>query len=861
MTYLDDLADPVMTAPITLWRPEGQDFPIDPRFFGPLGQRSPDPTSDWGIWRVIRGRRPLPAQGFKIHLAPCFDEFDEVLAIAERVAQEFELTLKHVARREFLWALYSKNAPRANAGKAIVLYPRPEDLARCLVSLRRALGPRSGPPVAGDHSLSDTIIHCRFGAFEFSDATEFNEWGQALIEGPDGTLRPDARAVVPVAADKDQLFELTGLRFDAEPHALPDRYRVRAAVAVHAGGGTYLADDLATGDRVVIKRGIRFIGLDGHGTDAAQRIRDEAATLRSMADSPELDGRVPRLVDTFEIGTSSFLVETRVDGVTLFEWVASNSPVYAGIDRGTDEYQGLAATYSLRVATIGDRLRELVVDLSRAGITHNDLQPANVLVTDAGVALVDFEAASRGGPSGVRGVPWVYGTRREYSTGSDVDAVDRLMAYAYWPPVVSAHLDPDWRSRFTAGVQRYFSGHAPTSHATTGGHAGSPATPPAAADIYGAYARACCHYLDTGVGLPHPLRSPRGDLDNRPVASLGSGLLSLLFLPRDDDEVRSAQERLIDVLAGGPSRPLRVSDLGLIGGVGLLPAALRRHGERDTAAQWSEAYLDRLEATEVDALSSRLDTGLSGILTAILLGTEGRPSGRAAAVADRVGKELETRARHLLRNDLGRSPDAEQRGLMGGGPGVALALSLWARSHGGDAGVSYDLIDSERRRYQVVNRALYFADGDKKFRPYLDRGNAGLLVAASAALPADELANPRWQRIAAGLKTALGVAPGLMTGAAGLLFAASVVNARLGHLPGRIDSAGLFADLRSMLVQTPHGPLTPGGLGRRVALDGATGAGGVAVAVATHRGDLSLAGLIDNRTHYGERAHAPVTTH
>ncbi|MDF2560620.1 MAG: hypothetical protein K0R99_2066 [Microbacterium sp.] len=858
MTYLDDLADPVMTAPITLWRPEEQDFPIDRRFFGPLGRRSPDPASDWGIWRVIRGRRALPAQGFKIHLAPRFDEFDEVLAIAERVAREFELTVKHVARREFLWALYSKNAPRVNAGKAIVLYPRPDDLARCLASLRRELGPRTGPPVAGDHSLNDTIIHCRFGAFEFSESTQFDERGNALIQGPDGTLRPDARTVVPVAADKDHLFELSGLRFDAEPHALPDRYRVRSAVAVHAGGGTYLADDLATGDRVVIKRGIRFIGLDGRGLDAAQRIREETETLRAMADSPRLDGRVPRLVDTFEIGTSSFLVETWIGGVTLFEWVASNSPVYAGVDRGTDEYQALAATYSRRVATIGDQLRELVADLSRAGITHNDLQPANVLVADEGVALVDFEAASRGGPSGVRGVPWVYGTRREYSIQSDVDAVDQLTAYAYWPPVVSAHLDPTWRSRFASGVQRYFSGHAPMSHTRNGGLDEPSAAPPAAADIYRAYARACRHYLETGVGLPHPLRSPRGNLDNRSVASLGSGLLSLLFLPGEDDEVRSAQQRLLDVVADGPSRPLRVSDLGLMGGVGLLPAALRRQGDDEGAALWSDAYLDRLEATEFDALSSRLDTGLSGILTAILLGTDGRPSGRAAAVADRVGRELDVRARHLLRDHLGRSPDADQRGLMGGGPGIALALALWARTHGGDAATSYDLIDSERRRYQVVKRALYFVDGDNKFRPYLDRGNAGLLVAASTILPANELANPRWQRIAAGLKTALGVAPGLMTGAAGLLFAASVVNARLGHLPGQIDSAGLLADLQSMLVPTPHGPLAPGGLGRRVALDGATGSGGAAVAVAAHSGDLSLTGLIDNRTHHGER-YAPVT--
>lgn len=859
MTYLDDLADPMMTAPITLWRPEEQDFPIDGRFFGPLGSHERDPRSDWGIWRVILGRRPMPAQGFKIHIAPRFDEFDEVLAIARRVAREFGLTLKHVARREFLWALYSKNAPRANAGKAIVLYPRPEDLAPCLTSLQRALGPRSGPPVAGDHSLSDSIIHSRYGAFEFSESTVFDEQGRAVITGPDGMPRPDARPVVPVATDKDHLFELSGLRFGADSRALPDRYRVRSAVAVHAGGGTYHADDMVTGGRVVIKRGISFIGLDGHGVDAAQRIGEEAGMLRAMGEIPEFESRVPRLIDTFEIGTSVFLVETWIDGVTLFEWVASNSPVYAGVDRGTDEYHALAIAYTRRVATLGDQLRELIADLSRTGITHNDLQPANVLVTADGVALIDFEAASRGGPSGVRGVPWVYGARREYSAESDLEAVDRLMAYALWPPIVSAHLDPSWRSRLTADVRRYFSDGAPTSRADTGVSTGPRAAPPAAAEIYRAYARACRHYLGTGIGLPYSLRSPRGELDNRSVASLGAGLLSLLLLPPEDEEVRTAQEQLLAVVKEGPSRPLRLSDLGLVNGVGSLPAALRLRGDDAGASLWLHACLDRLEATELDSISSRLDTGLSGILISILLAADGRPSGRASTVADRVKRELELRARRLLREGVGRSPESGNQGLMGGAPGIALALSLCARVHGGDAAISYDLIDDESRRYQVVNRALYFVDDENKFRPYLDRGNAGLLLAASFILPASELVTPRWQRIAAGLKTGLGVAPGLMTGAAGLLFAASAVNERLGQLPGRIDSDGLLADLRSMLVSTPHGPLAPGGLGRRVALDGATGAGGAVVAVATHHGDLSLAGLIGPRTHDGERTHAPVS--
>ncbi|OYC95648.1 phosphotransferase [Microbacterium sp. Yaish 1] len=863
MTRLDDLADSVMTASLALWRPEARDVPIDSRFCGPLGQDPQDPPSEWGMWNVIRGRRPLPAQGFKIHVAPRFDEFEEVLAITKRVAREFGITMKHVSRREFLWALYSQNAPRTTAGKVIVLYPRPDDLAPCLASLRQALGPRSGPPVAGDHSLGDSIIHSGWGAFEFSESTPFDEQGRAVIAGPDGTPRVDARVVVPVASDREHLCEASGLRFGVNPHALPDRYRVRTAVTVHAGGGTYLADDLATGGRVVIKRGIRFIGLDERGTDAAQRICDETDTLRLLADDSGLESRVPRLVDSFEIGMSRFLVETFIDGVTLHDWVVSNSPVYAGLDRGTDEYRVLAEAYARRVATMGDQLRELVADLSASGVAHNDLEPSNVLVTGDGVALVDFETASRSrgpGAPAAHGAPWVYSALAESAGDGDLQAVDTLMTYAYWPPVVSAHLDPGWRSRWASGAQRYFAGRTPTTRSAAGTHPAPTTEPPTATEIYRAYANACRHYLDTGIGLPRPLRSPRGNLDNRSVASFGDGLLSLLLLPSDDSVIRAAQQQLLAVVQDGPSRPLRVSDLGLIGGVGLLPAVLERNGNHDAASLWFDAYLELLETAELDAISSRLDTGLSGILTSLLVAADGRPTGHTAAVTDRLGRELEARARHLLRTDLGRTEESERRGLMGGASGMALALSLWSRARGSETSVPYNLIDAERRLYQVVNRVLYFVDGQNTFRPHLDRGNAGLLVAASTILPASELAAQRWQRIAAGLRTSLGVAPGLMCGSAGLLFAASLVNERLGSLPGRIDSDGLLADLQSMLVPTEHGPLAPGGLGRRVTLDGATGAGGVAVAVAAHRGDLELGGLIGTRAHRGEYVDVPVFT-
>ncbi len=838
MSYLDELADPVMLAPVSSWRPQVNQFPILPSYIGTLGSPTTESALTWGIWRTLNGSLPLSPAGFKIHVAPRLEDIDQALELSMEVARRLDITIKHVARREYLWALYSKNAPRANAGKAIVLYPPAEKLTTCLHLLQEKLSHLTGPPIPGDFRLADSIIHLRFGAFELTRSTAYDEHGRPLIIGPDGQTRSDERTSTPRLADRPFLPDIFRTPTAADSAAIPERFDVTSAISLHAGGGVYRAVDRSTGERIVLKRGIREIGLDGRGLDAADRIAHEATVLRHLAASAKFEGRVPKVLDEFTIGGNHFIALDELAGMSLYEWVASRSPIYSGDERHSSQYKRLVDAYVAQVADVGHRLRSLIRALRRVGVVHNDIQPANVLVAeDGGVALVDFEAASSGQASGIRGVPWVYGASRDYSEMSDLDAVSKLLVYAYWPPVVSAHLDDSWSARFRQQAERYFP-NQPTVTALAGladhNHDWKEGAP-SGGEVLGAYARAVSRFLDTGLGLPFTLLTPTGDPDNRSAASFGKGILSALLLPSGEGDVGRAQRRVVDLLANGPSLPLRTSDLGLVQGVGLVAPALRYHGHQEEASKWQSAYLDQVRTLDVSTVSWRISTGLAGVLIALLMAFgEQSTSASAADEIDRIARVLIARSHELLAAENSDRDPRSSMGLMGGASGVALALELWARWSGESALESRDLLNWELDQYRMVNGGLYYVDETRRFRPYLDRGNAGLIVAASEVLTADELHESRWSAVARGLHTGIGVAPGLMTGAAGLLIAAGQLERHgvdAGHRSVAVRE--LRADLLSMVVSTPSGHLPPGDLSRRVSLDGATGAGGVAVALSS----------------------------
>lgn len=834
MGYLDELANPIYIASIEKWRPEARRFPIRSDFFGRITPTTHAPTSEWGVWRVHHFSERLPSAGFKIHISPRVEDFDLVLERAMDIAAEEGVTIKHVARREYLWALYSKNAPRLNAGKAIVLYPDNHHLDTCLQALSSATRGLVGAPVAGDYRLGNSILHVRYGAFETHSDTAYDQTGNPIIIGPDGASRPDLRGAVAEPADAAHLPSI--FREDPTPNdRLPDRYRIESAYTVHAGGGVYRGVDMVTKRAIVLKRGIRHMGIDGAGNDAAQRISQEAETLASLSQKRDFIGRIPEPLDAFWVGGSYFLVTSLMPGVTLYEWTASNSPIYAFSCRESPAYRHATVDYAEKVESISKQLREIVRRLSESGIVHNDLQPSNVLIDDGGnVGLIDFEAATDGRPSGMRGVSWVYGPNRAYGIDAEDAAVAMLEAYAYWPPIVAAHLDPDWPPRFDNHLRRYFpqKRHQHTSD-VAGRATRNSYEEPSVSAIENAYARAVSQYFETGLGLPNLTLTRNGQAENRTIASFGKGLLATLALRTCSTHTADARRRLVNRLAGGPSMPLRTHDLGLIDGVGLAAPLLASSGHDSEAGAWGRSYVEALLNVDFDRTDWGMATGLAGYLSSLQRLREiGLQWAEIDELLERISGQLKQRVASVLRQEGSVASTEPALGLMAGASGVAVALHRYEMATDTPSSLPRELIDWELSKYQKVHGALFFVDSSRRFRPYLDRGNAGLIVAALAVLDRAEMDEPRWLAVIEGLRTGVGVAPGLMTGAAGLLYAAtSLDDAGTVSTDTSALVRNLRSDLNAMLVRTPNGPISPGNLGRRISLDGSHGAGGATAAL------------------------------
>ncbi|WP_455423375.1 class III lanthionine synthetase LanKC N-terminal domain-containing protein [Auritidibacter ignavus] len=764
-----------------------------------------------------------------MHVSPRIEDFDAVLQHAMHIASDKRITIKHVSRREFLWVLYSKNAPRPNAAKAIVLYPKRDQLEACLRQIWEATHEFEGPPVAGDYRLGGSILHVRYGAFETGPSTQYDHAGNPLILGPDGQWRADIRRVNPESRDAAHLPGIFK-EMSAPSARLPGRYQIDSAFVTNAGGGVYRGSEISTGRNIVIKRGIRHIGLDGAGDDAALRVMREAETLARLKGAPRLHGRIPEVLDTFWVDDSYFLTTSALPGITLYEWTASNSPIYAFSSRTSHAYREAARSYSAKVDSIAKQLRDIVLQLGNAGVVHNDLQPSNILIdSDGSVSIVDFEAATNGQASGMRGVSWVYGSQRTFGLQADMDAITSLEAYAYWPPIVAAHLDPDWPARLHNHLRRYFPGkdqemgrELPDKYPTC---SDGLSTRP---DLETVYAQAVCRFFETGRGLPKTERTKTGVAENRTIASFGKGLLATLSLRPVSNGVTVARRRFVERLAHGPSAQLRPHDLGFIDGVGLTAPLLHSSGHPAEAEAWVAAYADALRHLDPDQADWSIANGLAGHLLSILrMRAIGTRMAELEELASGISERLQERALAVLKQRSVEDRGGENMGLMMGASGVAVALHHYQLVTGIPSCLPQELIEWEVSRYRPVHNALFFVDSSRRFRPYLDRGNAGLLVAALVVLDPAELDQPRWLSVVEGMRTGVGVSPGLMTGAAGLLYAATAI-----HEADVIsaDTAGLVHDLRAdlsdMLVQTADGPMAPGNLSRRVSLDGAHGAGG-----------------------------------
>src|SRR5581483_8555141 len=345
-----------------------------------------------------------PEQGWKLHISATAASAPGVLAAAVPVLVAEGVPFKFAAGGRIVRLLNSTHADRASGGKFLTVYPADDAQAvRLAEACHRATEGLAGPVILSDRAYRPgSLVHYRYGGFSAAPAVDPDGVVVHLITGPDGRPLPDERTASYRApswlADPFQPAAPGGPAAPPAPAAgaggavvLHGRYHVQGALSHANKGGTYLAEDAATGALVVIKEGRPHVGDEGHG-DARARVRHEARLL-ALA---EPLGRAPRLVEVFEQGGHVFLVEEYVDAPSLRDIVEGDSGDGPATALPPGEQRVLATA-----------LAETMAAFHAAGLLIGDFNPNNILVTADGVRIIDLEHARPAGepPLGPAGTP------------------------------------------------------------------------------------------------------------------------------------------------------------------------------------------------------------------------------------------------------------------------------------------------------------------------------------------------------------------------------------------------------------------------------------------------------------------------
>ncbi|EWT00270.1 membrane protein, partial [Intrasporangium oryzae NRRL B-24470] len=372
----------------------------------------------------------LPSQGWKLHVSATEASVLDVLAACAAVLLPARTPFKVAATYSQVRTLTSPHCPRGNAGKIVTVYPTDlDDALRLAHLLDVATEGLAGPRILNDRALREgSLVHYRYGVFTGTPVLTHDGELQLALMTPDGRTVADTRgasftppawltdpfqssrsdqpsatvqppsaaqptAVTTPTASTTRTGSTTPTASAASPKAptaparvlLGDRFAVREAIRHANRGGVFRAEDLTTGEAVIVKQARAHVAADREGRDARDRLRHESAVLGQLAPT----GLTPRPVQLFEQGGDLFLAESDLGAETLRAWVSRRAAQPGGV--ASDPSTTSDPTAAL------DVLRHVAAALRvvhEHGLVLRDLTPNNLLVrADRTVAIIDPELA------------------------------------------------------------------------------------------------------------------------------------------------------------------------------------------------------------------------------------------------------------------------------------------------------------------------------------------------------------------------------------------------------------------------------------------------------------------------------------
>ncbi|GAA0620067.1 protein kinase/lanthionine synthetase C family protein [Kribbella sandramycini] len=774
-----------------------------------------------GIWARCFDRplAELPEYGWKLHLSARPDDLATLMnaVIDEYLADSF--SFKVVRSPELGLAQLSRWWSRGGAGKAVTVYPLSPEHARSLADRFTArLGDLRGAHVLTDRRYAGSgSVQYRYGTFRKPPGVDDDGYPISVITGPDGKPWNDSRTptfTLPPWVSDDPFYRPT---VSDDLSGLFKRYKVTSVLRHSPAGGVYLATG-PDGTEYVLKEARPYTAFAPDGSDAPERLQREYDYLQALAGT----GVAPDGVEIATVWEHTFLVQSKVPGITMQVWLSRNHPFATGKPD---------VAYPARAQAVLQQIRTALTTCLEHGIVYSDVSLTNIMIDDNDtVRLVDFEACRPVGSDPAQ-YPRTSGFAPEPGTAawaSDAAylayGVDAIEAATVMPRNALLAFRPEVFSRALVVTARQLDlplGDLPSRLALPSGDGATDSLVP---DVLRGLRAAATPERRDRLFPGHPEQFQSNTLS---LAYGAAGVLRALKVL--DGAVDPA---LVDWLTDrlDENRPL---PMGLYVGRAGIGLALLELGQDDRGLLVSATG----EALTGDKRGG-LGTGIAGVGVALL------HAYRLTGYADYLEQSRALADRLIDRaSDDGTGlwwPQADPHplGFLHGSAGISTYLTELGVEAGdsflvrmGRRALGFDLAHGRPRANGGIGFGAYV--GTSAFEPYVVRGGSGvgMAVAHHLRLTGDEtLVDPLWS-IVRGVGMPFSVNPGYFAGMSGLIEFLLDAKAALPADAEALDAtvARLVDQIVSLRCVDPSGTGFPGDGLMRQSCDVASGSAGVAM--------------------------------
>ncbi|MFR4968871.1 MAG: protein kinase domain-containing protein [Lactobacillus kalixensis] len=303
--------------------------------------------------------------GIKIHISASIINYKYILKKFIKW-NSYNIGYKVVNSFDNLCKLNSGRYGYSQTGKFITIYPKNNSkyLLKILEELYKIFAEFQSPRIPSDYPFLDSkVVYVRYGEIHGNSTNS--------LDKRDGSIPEIAKKILPTLAMKSY-------------KKFPDNLIVLSILRKNAKGGVYKALDLKLKQIVILKEAMSRNTVLFDGTSSVLNLFREGQLLKKFKFDLS-----PKFIDIFWIGENLFLEEEYIKGPTLENLIEQQSI------KENDKNNIMLALL--------DAINKFH---SETKMIINDISPANIIITNNNIKLIDFEFSVENRSN----IPLIYGT-------------------------------------------------------------------------------------------------------------------------------------------------------------------------------------------------------------------------------------------------------------------------------------------------------------------------------------------------------------------------------------------------------------------------------------------------------------------